>query len=150
MSEVDQLIDVVLGATQPPSRHNRWLTVARIVSGVLGSTQIALAIPELFVPAHGEMHSGNHVGAFAIAIGVGLVYAALRPHRATGLIPPLVALTICLLLTCANDIAHGRLPSQLDIHIISPVAAGALWAIAHLARPRAAKPEQRALASIPD
>ncbi len=131
----DQLIDSVLSATRPDPKRNHALMIARATSLALGALQIAIAIPDLLSNPHHSEHSQRHVAAFAIAIGVGLIYASLRPHRATGLIAPLLALTISLIITCAVDIANGRWPSELDIHLISPVASGVLWGVAHLARP---------------
>ena len=146
----DLLIDSVLGATRADPKRNRALKLARAVSVVLGSIQVAIAVPDLLSNPHHAEHSQRHVAAFAIAIGVGLIYAGLRPHRATGLIAPLLALTASLVITCAVDIANGRWPSELDIHLISPVAAGVLWGVAHLARPGPARVRSRTLRSVTD
>ena len=144
----DQLVDSVLGATRSDPRRDRTLRLARSVSVVLGSVQIAIAIPDLLLSPHHNEHSQRHVAAFAIAIGVGLIYAGLRPHRATGLIAPLLALTASLIVTCAVDIANGRWPSELDIHLISPVAVGVLWGVAHFARPAPTRAPSRQLESV--
>jgi hypothetical protein len=146
----DQLIDSVLDATRSDPKRDRALIVARTVSVLLGSVQVAIAIPDLVSNPHHAEHSQRHVAAFAIAIGVGLIYAGLRPHRATGLIAPLMALTASLIVTCAVDIANGRWPSELDIHLISPVAAGVLWGVAHLARPMPVQVHSRTLKPVED
>ena len=136
MTVHDELVESIFEATKPTRREHRTFLLARSASVALGGIQLALAIPDLFGAEMHGVHSNRHVAAFAIAIAVGLIYAGIRPHRATGLIPPLVALTICLIITCAIDIAHGEWPQSLDVHLISPVAAGVLWAVAHLARPK--------------
>lgn len=147
----EDLLANVIAATQPTPRRERALLLARTTSVILGLIQIAIALPDLLSSHVHDAHSPRHVAAFAIAIGTGLVYAGIRPHRASGLIAPLLALTVSLLVTCFVDIVHGRWPSELDIHLISPVAAGALWALAHLARPelRTSLREAR-LRAVPD
>ncbi len=133
---IESVVDAVLEATRASPRQQRLLDLARFVSVILGALQIVIAMPDLLrAPGH-MVHSSRHVGAFAIAIGVGLIYAGLYPHRASGLVPPLLALSAALAITCAVDIIHGRWPSELSVHLISPVSAGILWGVAHAVRPR--------------
>ena len=56
-----------------------------------------------------EVHLARHLGAFGVALGVGLAYVAWRPHRAYGLLPFAGALIATMMLSAAFDIVgNGR------------------------------------------
>ena len=106
--------------------------------GLTGVAQIATAIPSLFAKhANHTDHEARHIAAFAVAIGVGMIYAAMRPHRAAGMVPSFIALAVMLVVTCALQLANGELPQRAELtHLFAPVAAVALWLLAHASRPR--------------
>jgi len=74
------------------------------------------------------------IGAGAVTYIVGPVTGA-----AIGASSDVIALSIGLAVTCAVDMIHGQWPTELDVHFISPVAAGLLWGVAHAVRPREAR-----------
>lgn len=137
-TRTDALVAAVLDRTEATPRDRVVTAVARWSCAALGVAQIAVAIPALIrSDAHGPTHSGRHVAAFSIALGVGLLVAAWRPHRAAGLLPPVATLATALVVTCALDLVTGDLPANAEIHAIAPLGVVGLWFVAHGVRPRA-------------
>lgn len=116
----------------------RTILIARWVMALTGLAQIMTAIPSIFAKSgHHTDHEARHIAAFAIALGVGMMYAAWRPHRAAGMVPSFVALVVCLAISCVLHLASGELPGRAEFtHLFAPVAAGTLWLLAHVSRPQ--------------
>ena len=55
-----------------------------------------------------EVHLARHLGAFGVALGVGLAFVAWRPHRAHGLLPFAGALIATMMLSAIFDIVENR------------------------------------------
>lgn len=76
-------------------------------------------------------HVARHVGAFALALSIGLLYAAWRPHRAHGLLPLVGALIATTVVGTALDTASGtRSPLAEAVHVVELVGMVLLWLVA--------------------
>ena len=53
-------------------------------------------------------HAARHAGSFALALGVGFLYAAWRPRRSAASLVVAGALVVCLTLASVLDVASGR------------------------------------------
>jgi predicted anti-sigma-YlaC factor YlaD len=77
---------------------------------VVALTQLILAVPELIMGATGgsSVHLEHHLGAWDVAMAVGLLVAAWQPERARGLLPMALALGGILFATAVVDLATGN------------------------------------------
>ncbi len=88
-----------------PLRVREW---ARYGLVVIALTQLVLALPELLLGANGtEVHLEHHLGAWDVALAVGLLVAAWQPERARGLLPMALALGGILVATSLVDVVEG-------------------------------------------
>jgi predicted anti-sigma-YlaC factor YlaD len=115
-----------------PARLGRggWLRPALAwVAVVLGAQSIG---PLVFGNVDGATtHVARHLGAFALALAIGLLYAAWRPHRAFGLLPFAAALVVTTLAGAAFDVAGGSsTPLAEAIHLTELIGLVLLWMIA--------------------
>jgi len=53
-------------------------------------------------------HVAHELGAFSVAVAIGLILAALRPRLATGMVPILGIVALLLLVTAGADLALGN------------------------------------------
>jgi len=78
-----------------------------------------------------EVHLARHLGAFGVALGVGLAFVAWRPHRAYGMLPFAGALILTMLLSAGFDIAeNGRSAVSEMSHLTELVGLALVWMIA--------------------
>lgn len=78
-----------------------------------------------------EVHLARHLGAFGVALGVGLAFVAWRPHRAYGLLPFAGALIATMMLSAAFDIAeNGRSAVSEISHLAELAGLWLVWMIA--------------------
>lgn len=76
-------------------------------------------------------HIARHVGASSLALAVGLLYAAWRPHRAFGLLPLVGALLATTLLSAVLDTVDGSQSLVAEaVHIIEIIGLVLLWMVA--------------------
>ena len=83
--------------------------------GAVGVTQLAIALAQLFGPAthHRDVVTGlsTHLfdegSAWNLALGIGLLYAALRTERAAGLLPTLGWFVGVLAILSTADLLNG-------------------------------------------
>lgn len=133
-----RLVDVEPGFTArvmervPAVRLGRgaWLRPALAWCAlVIGVTAVP---PLLFAELDGApTHIARHVGASALALAIGLLYVAWRPHRASGLLPLVAALMATTLLSTALDTASGdRSPLSEAVHVVELVGMILLWMVA--------------------
>ena len=82
---------------------------ARVALALVGLAQVVLALPGLLGDASGaSVHVAREHGAWELALAAGLLVAALRPARTTGLVPVLAVLTATLIGSTALDVAAGH------------------------------------------
>ena len=82
---------------------------ARVALALVGLAQVVLALPGLLGDASGaSVHVAREHGAWELALAAGLLVAAFRPARTTGLVPVLAVLTATLLGSTALDVVAGH------------------------------------------
>lgn len=127
---VPDLAGRVLDRARPPRLgRGGWMRPAlawvAVVIAVQGVGPLASASIEGV-----DTHSARHLGAFALALGVGLGYAAWRPHRAFGLLPFALALLATTLAATVLDLWSGRsTPIAESVHLVELVGLVLLWMI---------------------
>jgi predicted anti-sigma-YlaC factor YlaD len=93
--------------------------------------EIVLAIPQLL--AHGKglfVHDLHHLGAWDLALGVGLLVVAWQPERARGLLPTAGALAVGMAITAVVDIVDGKVPPWSEAHHVLEIAGVVcLWVV---------------------
>jgi predicted anti-sigma-YlaC factor YlaD len=130
-SEMPDLTWRVLDRARP-ARLGRggWLRPALAWVGVV---LVAQSLPAVLL---GEVdgatvHVARHLGAFALAMAIGLLYAAWRPHRAYGLLPFAAALVVAMGLGAIADIVAGRRSGWSElVHLTELIGLWLLWMIA--------------------
>lgn len=76
-------------------------------------------------------HVARHVGASALALGVGLLYAAWRPVRAFGLLPLVAALFAATVIAAVLDTLSGaRTAVAESVHLAELAGMALLWFVA--------------------
>jgi len=124
-------VERVLARSRPPRLgRGGWLRPALAWCGVV-------IIVQGFRPlVFGELdgaptHIARHAGASAVALAVGLVYAALRPHRAFGLLPLVGALLGTTAASTLLDTLSGNRDAFAEtVHLAELVGMVLLWMVA--------------------
>jgi predicted anti-sigma-YlaC factor YlaD len=124
----DGLADRVLARVAVPDPGaSEWV---RYALGVVAAT-IAVVNAPLLVLGRSDgaaMHDSRHLGAFGVALGIGLLWAALRPERANGLVPYGVTLAAVMLVGSAVDLSLGRATTLAEGgHVLELIGLVLLW-----------------------
>jgi predicted anti-sigma-YlaC factor YlaD len=101
-------------------------------------SQLALALPELLSHSHAghSAHMTRELGAFGVALAIGMVVVAWQPQRAGGLLPTTFALTTAVTGTAVADLVLGHSgPSGQAGHFLQLVGLVLLWHLARSTRP---------------
>ncbi|MFI5593221.1 zf-HC2 domain-containing protein [Amycolatopsis sp. NPDC051758] len=102
-------------AEVPAPRPQQWRL--RVALGLVALVQSGLGLAELLGAdvghaAHGSLaaavHLGNESAAWNVAVGIGLLWAALRPAAAAGLLPALGGFVLVLGLVSGIDLSTGQ------------------------------------------
>lgn len=124
-------VERVLDRARPPRLgRGGWMRPALAWCGVVIAVQAmpALVLGELDGAA---THIARHVGAAAVALAIGLLYAAWRPQRAFGLLPLVGALLVANLAGALFDTLDGdRAPVAETVHVAEVVGMVLLWMVA--------------------
>ena len=76
-------------------------------------------------------HAARHLGAFAVAYGVGLLVVVVRPARARTMLPVAAVLAGALVITSAVDLGQRRIPLVGEAaHLPEVVSVVLIWLIA--------------------
>jgi predicted anti-sigma-YlaC factor YlaD len=124
-------VERVMARSRPPRLgRGGWMRPALAWCGVVIMVQSVR--PLVFGELDGApTHIARHVGAFAVALAVGLVYAALRPHRAFGLLPLVAALLGTTLASTLLDTLSGNRDAFAEtVHLAELVGMVLLWMVA--------------------
>lgn len=120
---------IMARAGVPQLGRGEWLR------SLLGAISIVLFVRNMPLLVFGDQsgvgeHAGRHLGAFGVALAIGLGYAALRPERAVGLLPLAGAFGVALLVTGVIDTATGS-SGLLDeaLHLLELAGVVVLWVI---------------------
>lgn len=131
-ADVDpEFVDAVLARTRP-ARLGRggWLRPALAWCGLILTWRSIspLVLGEL---ADTPTHVARHVGASTLALAIGMLYVAWRPHRAAGLLPFVGALFAALFIGATVDVLSGdRSPVSELAHAVEFLGTVVLWMVA--------------------
>ena len=137
-------------ATPPPSpsssvRSARRRRDVRALVALAGVAQLILALPMLLGLLGPDLHLGRDLGAAQVAIGVGLVFAAVQPRRSVGLLPVVAVVAAASVVAATIDVATGAASLAAELtHLAELVGVAALWALS-----RQLPPEIRPVESQP-
>jgi predicted anti-sigma-YlaC factor YlaD len=112
---------------------------ARYALLTVSITILILAVPALLLGRDGQApaHLARHLGAFDIALGVGLFISAWRPERARGFLPIAAALAGSMLVTAIIDASDGTTPLVGEAyHLLELAGLVLVWALAGFPFPR--------------
>ncbi|MET8995468.1 zf-HC2 domain-containing protein [Amycolatopsis sp. NPDC004169] len=124
---VPDLTAAILERTPAPSGE-RW--GRRIALAVVAIAQLGLAFAELLGTGHGGVHLGHESSAWNLAVGIGLLTAALLPKTAGGQLPLLTGFVGVLLALSAGDLAAGQVTlSRLSTHLLVVLGLALLFAV---------------------
>ncbi len=106
-----------IGADERARRSAPVLGPLRLVLAVIAALEIAAAIPALLLGNDSGLsaHAARHAGSFTLAIGIGFLYLAWRPRRASGLLVVAGALAACLVLASVLDVATGHASALSEV-----------------------------------
>jgi predicted anti-sigma-YlaC factor YlaD len=107
-------------------------TLLRALLAVVAVEIIAVSVPALLGDEQAtSTHAARHLGAFAVAYGVGLLVVAARPARARTMLPVAAVLAGALVITSAVDLAQRRIPLVGEAaHVPELVSVVLIWLIA--------------------
>jgi predicted anti-sigma-YlaC factor YlaD len=119
---------VLQRAGVPDPGTKQWI---RYVLGVVAASLVALNLPRLVATgAAAELHDERHLGAFGVALGAGLLWAAIRPERAIGLVPMAAALAAATGLGAGVDLIARRTTAVGESHhLLEVTGLVLLWAL---------------------
>jgi predicted anti-sigma-YlaC factor YlaD len=145
---VPDLSERILANVVPP-RADKW--AVRIALAVVGLAQAGLGFGDLLLkgaehaghagtagmadmPGMTGMTTASHLGsesaAWNIAIGIGLLWAALRPRFATGLLPAFAGFVLVLGIVSAVDASGGDVAAgRLSSHVLVVVGVALLFVL---------------------
>ncbi len=113
----------------PDTGTGEWI---RYLLGSIGLTLALLNLPLLVTArsADAEPHMSRHLGAFGLALGAGLLFAAVRPERAMGLLPLAGALGAAMTAGAIADLAGGESALLAEAtHLLELAGLALLWAL---------------------
>ena len=102
----------------------------RLGLAVIALVQLGLSLPALLLGSDAgiPVHQARHLGSFGVALAVGLLVAAWRPHRIDGLLPLATALVVCLIGSAIADVATGHATAVSEIpHVVEILGLVGLW-----------------------
>jgi predicted anti-sigma-YlaC factor YlaD len=139
--------DAILAAVPITSRPRRVREGVRYALLAIGLSQLLLALPALILAedAQAPVHVAREMGAFELALGVGLLATAWRPRLAAGLLPFAGALAGAMLLTAGIDVVQGEAVALTEAHHVLDLVGVALLALLH-PRERGGVPRRARLA----
>jgi predicted anti-sigma-YlaC factor YlaD len=128
---VPDLVDAVTARARPPRLgRGGWIRPALLWVAVLLVVQ---SVPALVLghTAGADTHLSRHLGAFGVALALGLAYAAWKPHRAFGLLPFTTALVVTTVASAVFDLLDGdRRAVAESVHLTELAGLALLWLLA--------------------
>jgi predicted anti-sigma-YlaC factor YlaD len=129
--ERDDLTESILARSRPPRLgRGGWMRPALAWVGLVVAVQSVG--PLVFGDVDGTpTHVARHVGASALALAIGLLYAAWRPARAFGLLPLVAALFAATIVASVLDtLAGDRTAVAESVHLAELIGMVLLWFVA--------------------
>lgn len=125
------LAAVGVADTAVAARRSRDL---RVLVGLAGVVQVAVAVLTLVAFAGPVGHLGRDLGAVQLALGVGFLLAAWQPSRTVGVLPVAAVATVVALAVVGFDLAAGQVTLAQEVsHIGEVVGVVALWRLSRRA-----------------
>jgi predicted anti-sigma-YlaC factor YlaD len=120
------VVDAVLAAT-PRSRRCQLVTALRVLLGLIGLAQLAVASVGVLGAGHGSQgvelqgasmaHFAHESAAWNLALGVGFLVVAWRCSRTSGLVPTLATFVAVLTVLVVLDVMAGWVgPERFLLH----------------------------------
>jgi predicted anti-sigma-YlaC factor YlaD len=122
-----------IGPTEPGPGQGAQREV-RIALAVLAGLVAVLPLPAPLLgdEAGAPLHLARELGAFQVALAVGLLLVAWQPQRRAQLLPVVAVLSLCPAVIAALDIAAGRTPPAAEgHHLVQLAGLGLVWLLAH-------------------
>jgi predicted anti-sigma-YlaC factor YlaD len=126
----DAVAAQILLAIGDDARTERDPPGNRLGVGLIGLVQLGFSLPALLfgTDAGLPVHTARHLGSFGVALGIGLLVAAWKPERVSGLLPLATALVACLIVTSILDVTTAHVPSSGELnHATEVVGLVSLW-----------------------
>jgi predicted anti-sigma-YlaC factor YlaD len=129
------------------------VTGLRVITLIIAIVQLVASVPLLFASGTAmgghvmdDGHLERHIGVFALAMAVGLLFVAWRPDRARATLPILGVFVAGLVWSCFGDIWNGRpVPGNLVAHGADIAGFAAVWLLARTQADPARERRQRAV-----
>ncbi len=127
----DLTATIMTGLTdEPATAAARWIRRLRVIVAMAGIAQILLAVPLVTGMIGKDLHLGRDLAALQVALGVGLILAAIQPHRAAGVLPVIAVVTGATLVLAGIDVATGVATWTAElVHVSELIGVLALWAL---------------------
>lgn len=117
-------------ADEPPASSVPWVVRLRAVVAMAGIAQMILAVPLVAGMVGADPHLGRDLAALQVALGVGLILAAVQPHRAAGVLPVIAVVAGVTLVLAGIDVATGVAVWTAElVHLSEVIGVLALWAL---------------------
>jgi predicted anti-sigma-YlaC factor YlaD len=124
-----------IGPTEPGPRQGaqREVRIAlAVLAGLVAVLPLPLPAPLLADEAGAPLHLARELGAFQVALAVGLLLVAWQPQRRVQLLPVLAVLSVCPAVIAALDVAGGHTPASAEgHHLVQLAGLGLVWLLAH-------------------
>lgn len=103
----------------------------RWVLAVIGATLVILNAQAMFGAGDSlEPHISRHDSIFGVALGIGMLIVAARPHRAIGLVPLTTTIAVLMIISAFVDLASGQATMLGEaIHVVELAGLACLWVI---------------------
>lgn len=113
-------------------RHARRNRGIRFALGWAGMLLIVWHLPDVVTAgSEAAVHLGRHQAGFAVALGVGFVVVALRPDRAYGMLPFVVAFAVVLTAVALIDLVSGASSLVVEArHLLELGGLVMMWVLA--------------------
>lgn len=133
-------------STSSVARSARQLRDLRALVALAGVAQLVVALPMLLGLLGPDLHLGRDLGAAQVAIGVGLMFAAVQPRRSAGLLPVVAVVAAATVVAATIDVVTGAASFAAELtHLAELVGVAALWALSRQLPPqkRPVEPQPR-------
>jgi predicted anti-sigma-YlaC factor YlaD len=97
---------------------------------VVGLLQLGLAVPAMVLGSQAgfPVHAARDLGAFGVALAVGLLFAAWKPERVGALLPLATVLVLCLVAASVLDVSTGHATADSEVgHLVEVIGLAGLW-----------------------
>lgn len=127
---IPDLTDAVLARYE--RGRERRIELVRYALGAVAVTQLVLSVPAAVLGSTDGLssHSGRELGAWGVALAIGLLVAAVEPSRARGLLPMAAALAAVMTIGAVADLLDGgAAPAAESVHLLELAGVAGLVAL---------------------